>query len=437
MRTPGPRRGARARLLPVGGASRPTAARCRPTSPRTPSRSTRRASTRRALRAELLHVVVVRRLRQGRARGGRGRGGAGREPTGPSPRRSSPRFPSGCASAQGAFAATGGIHATGLFDRRGRRCSCVREDVGRHNAMDKVVGWAFGEELLPLAESDPLRQRPALVRARPEGGGRRLSGPRRRRRAVEPRGRARGRPRDHALRLRSRRPRERLHRAVAPERLTGVLLVGGASTRFGSPKALARLGGETLGGARVADARRRPATSGSPSARSRTGSSSPFPIVDDGTDVRAPIAGVVAGLAPRTTRPLRLPARRLPARHGRRCSRRSPAACADADAAVPQTGPLPGAYRRAALPALQRRLAAERLSLRDALAELDSRTIELDEPLLANVNTVDDLQRLLTVPGTSLARPGTCQARASARARLRRRRRPRGRARARPLSRRA
>ena len=44
---------------------------------------------------------------------------------------------------------------------------------------------------------------------------------------------------------------------------------------------------------------------------------------------------------------------------------------------------------------LQRRLAAERLSLRDALAELDARTIELDERLLANVNTVDDLRRLV------------------------------------------
>jgi molybdopterin-guanine dinucleotide biosynthesis protein A len=53
---------------------------------------------------------------------------------------------------------------------------------------------------------------------------------------------------------------------------------------------------------------------------------------------------------------------------------------------------------------LRRRLAAERLSLRDVLAELDSRTIELDESLLVNVNTVDDLQCLLTVPGTSLAR---------------------------------
>ena len=53
---------------------------------------------------------------------------------------------------QSAFAVTGGIHATGLFDRDGELV-CVREDVGRHNAMDKVVGWAFGEELLPLSES--------------------------------------------------------------------------------------------------------------------------------------------------------------------------------------------------------------------------------------------------------------------------------------------
>ncbi len=53
---------------------------------------------------------------------------------------------------QSAFAVTGGIHATGLFDRQGSLL-CVREDVGRHNAMDKVVGWAFGNELLPLGES--------------------------------------------------------------------------------------------------------------------------------------------------------------------------------------------------------------------------------------------------------------------------------------------
>jgi FdhD protein len=53
--------------------------------------------------------------------------------------------------AQRAFAATGGLHATGLFSAEGELL-CLREDVGRHNAMDKVVGWAFLEELLPLAE---------------------------------------------------------------------------------------------------------------------------------------------------------------------------------------------------------------------------------------------------------------------------------------------
>ena len=54
--------------------------------------------------------------------------------------------------AQAAFAVTGGLHATGLFAADGR-VLCVREDVGRHNAMDKVVGWAWGERLLPLEGS--------------------------------------------------------------------------------------------------------------------------------------------------------------------------------------------------------------------------------------------------------------------------------------------
>jgi FdhD protein len=53
-------------------------------------------------------------------------------------------------AAQPAFAATGGVHATGLFDMTGSLL-CLREDVGRHNALDKVVGWAFGETRLPLA----------------------------------------------------------------------------------------------------------------------------------------------------------------------------------------------------------------------------------------------------------------------------------------------
>jgi FdhD protein len=53
--------------------------------------------------------------------------------------------------AQAAFAVTGGLHATGLFDSGGELL-CVREDVGRHNALDKVVGWAFGAGRLPLAD---------------------------------------------------------------------------------------------------------------------------------------------------------------------------------------------------------------------------------------------------------------------------------------------
>jgi FdhD protein len=53
---------------------------------------------------------------------------------------------------QAAFFATGGLHATGLFTADGELV-CLREDVGRHNALDKVVGWAFLERRLPLADN--------------------------------------------------------------------------------------------------------------------------------------------------------------------------------------------------------------------------------------------------------------------------------------------
>jgi len=54
--------------------------------------------------------------------------------------------------AQAAFAATGGLHASGLFNAEGELL-CAREDVGRHNALDKVIGWAFGADRLPLADA--------------------------------------------------------------------------------------------------------------------------------------------------------------------------------------------------------------------------------------------------------------------------------------------
>ncbi|GAB2599281.1 formate dehydrogenase accessory sulfurtransferase FdhD [Streptomyces capparidis] len=59
-------------------------------------------------------------------------------------------LPDALRSRQRTFAATGGLHAAGLFTADGEEL-CVREDVGRHNAVDKVVGWALREGRLPLA----------------------------------------------------------------------------------------------------------------------------------------------------------------------------------------------------------------------------------------------------------------------------------------------
>ncbi len=61
-------------------------------------------------------------------------------------------LPDALRAAQPTFEQTGGLHASGLFTAAGELL-CVREDVGRHNALDKVIGWAFGAGALPLAES--------------------------------------------------------------------------------------------------------------------------------------------------------------------------------------------------------------------------------------------------------------------------------------------
>jgi molybdopterin-guanine dinucleotide biosynthesis protein A len=177
---------------------------------------------------------------------------------------------------------------------------------------------------------------------------------------------------------------------VAHRALTGVLLVGGASTRFGSPKALAQFDGESLAerawrllgeacDERIAVGKR------------NDGLELPFDLLDDGTEVRAPIAGVVAGLRAAmhdlaVVIPVDVPLLTTAALH------ELAAACRDV--AIPPTGPLPGAYRRTALPELERALAGERLALRVAIAGLDVAIVELDAAMLVNVNTPDDVQRL-------------------------------------------
>jgi molybdenum cofactor guanylyltransferase len=166
------------------------------------------------------------------------------------------------------------------------------------------------------------------------------------------------------------------------ESVTGVLLVGGASRRFGTPKALATLRGERL-------AERAWRSIDWCDERLAFGKASDalqlsFPVLDDGSPVRAPIVGVVAAL---------------------RASRHDVCLCLPVDCplvtdaalrelaqavAVPQTGPLPGAYSKEMLPALEARLRSGQLSLRG----VNSRVLEVDPAVLVNVNTEPELRAL-------------------------------------------
>jgi molybdopterin-guanine dinucleotide biosynthesis protein A len=171
--------------------------------------------------------------------------------------------------------------------------------------------------------------------------------------------------------------------------VTGVLLVGGASTRFGSAKALAVLDGETLGERAyraLGEAFERVMAVG----KEGDALPLPFPVFDDGSDERAAIVGVAASLRlAETDLCVVLPTDMPFVSAG---LLRSLAEAADGvDAVVVQTGPLPGAYRRSALPVLERRIAVGELALHEALAELKTRSVDGDVEELRNVNTPADL----------------------------------------------
>ena len=117
----------------------------------------------------------------------------------------------------------------------------------------------------------------------------------------------------------------------------------------------------------------------------------PFPVHDDGSDLRAPIVGLAAGLRLAPTELCVFLPTDMPWVTPALLSSLAKAA-EGLDAAVPQTGPLPGAYRRSALPVLERRIETGDLALVAALAELRTRVVELDERLLGNVNTPADLR---------------------------------------------
>ena len=162
---------------------------------------------------------------------------------------------------------------------------------------------------------------------------------------------------------------------MADRRLTGILLAGGESRRFGSPKDLAEYRGETL---------RERAWRLLGEACDERLIVGPGGLADPGT---GPVAAIAAGLRAAThdvavVIPVDMPLLTPGALH----------ALADAcrDAAVAQVGSLPCAVTRDSLPAFE--TGARRL--RDVLAALDTAVVPIEEHALVNVNEPGDLERL-------------------------------------------
>jgi molybdopterin-guanine dinucleotide biosynthesis protein A len=176
---------------------------------------------------------------------------------------------------------------------------------------------------------------------------------------------------------------------VADQGVTGVLLVGGASSRFGSAKALASFRGEALAVRAhriLGEAFETVIAVG----KADDALPLPFAVHDDGSVERAAMVGLAAGLRLAGTELCVVVPTDMPLITAELL--RSLAEAAEGvDAVVVQTGPLPGAYRRSTLPVLERRIAAGELALHRALEELDTRVVEAGAEELRNVNTPADL----------------------------------------------
>lgn len=161
--------------------------------------------------------------------------------------------------------------------------------------------------------------------------------------------------------------------------VTGILLVGGASERFGSPKAHAPFRGETL--AERAWRILHEVCEEVFAVGKGDSVDLPFPVFEDDRDERAPVYGVIAGLRMASNDVCLV----LPVD----CPLITPEAlrALATTRTVPQTGPLPGAYPTDILAELEARVARGELSLRGA----NPLVLDLDETLLLNVNTQTDL----------------------------------------------